>query len=598
MYKVTISTLSSGVQVLVPDALNDRIGKVIPDADDVTGGNDFIQYKYRYVEGIEDALVATFKKAGATKVKSFGKKQIFVYFDENVKVTAGVFEDAEFQKGDRVIVNFGTTKEPEVYLATIIQVSKKNKKVRVEFDDGHREVYPIDNKGSGIIGYCNHKRKIKKEIPIDKVDDMLDQDLWFSASLRNVNKPGFTLKAFQGKTPKSAKGLSVPNKIVKSEQPKVSVFDDIVKELQRIFTPALGTPKSKIIEGKDKGTPTPKQVELTWGDGIYIGLSDTTKYDLGSIWIECPNKNPVTKALLTFGKEVSSRTANVAINAGRLKADDFEQILKKLKSIKPMPVKTEQQPEVDVSQIKKVAKERLVDVQLNLLSKSQKEMYKLIKSSALPELQRIWYATEDTDLAFDFGRFQICQSDLDDSWYLVEVVGTGAKAGHKYYEETKSMNKAIKQAEELAKRVTASLTDLEIERIFTDNKDAVEQEVQKLNLDDLPYSYQEVDSRLNPTELTAITAPRYIFSIYNTKLAKVVVKKNMVGYDVQRVQHFYCSKNPSLPSAFTEALFSYAISIGCSSTFYSQYSGSYEEMYQQLLEDYSEGLLQVQVTYL
>lgn len=143
------------------------------------------------------------------------------------KTTAGLFENADFRKGDRVLVNYGTTKEPEVYIGTVAARSNTKKLVRIEFDDGHKEAYPVDNKGTGIIGYALKKfsRKRVREIPIDLVDDYLDQNRWFSSSLKDVNKPGFTLRNYKVKTVKqktdpTPKG-KVQNKVIPEAKPKV-----------------------------------------------------------------------------------------------------------------------------------------------------------------------------------------------------------------------------------------------------------------------------------------------------------------------------------------------------------------------------------------
>ena len=143
------------------------------------------------------------------------------------KTTAGLFENADFRKGDRVLVNYGTTKEPEVYIGTVAARSNTKKLVRIEFDDGHKEAYPVDNKGTGIIGYALKKfsRKRVREIPIDLVDDYLDQNRWFSSSLKDVNKPGFTLRNYKVKTVKqktdpTSKG-KVQNKVIPEAKPKV-----------------------------------------------------------------------------------------------------------------------------------------------------------------------------------------------------------------------------------------------------------------------------------------------------------------------------------------------------------------------------------------
>lgn len=167
------------------------------------------------------------------------------------QTTAGLFENADFRKGDRVLVNFGTIKEPEVYIATVIARSTSRKLVRVQFDDEHREAYPVDNKGVGIIGYALKKfsRKRIREIPIDLVDDYLDQDRWFSGSLKDVNKPGFTLRNYQVKTVKQKTDPTPKGKILNKKVPeaKPKVIDVPKQEVNMLkvanqdtfFKPAL-----------------------------------------------------------------------------------------------------------------------------------------------------------------------------------------------------------------------------------------------------------------------------------------------------------------------------------------------------------------------
>ena len=156
-----------------------------------------------------------------------GKILADLSIDVPEQATAGLFENADFRKGDRVLVNYGTIKEPEVYIGTVAARSTSKKLVRVEFDDGDKQAYPVDNKGTGIIGYALKKfsRRRTREIPIDLVDDYLDQDRWFSGSLKDVNKPGFTLRNYKVKTVKqktdpTQKG-KVQNKVIPEVKPKV-----------------------------------------------------------------------------------------------------------------------------------------------------------------------------------------------------------------------------------------------------------------------------------------------------------------------------------------------------------------------------------------
>ena len=64
----------------------------------------------------------------------------------------------KYKKGDRVVVNCGTKKEPEYYIGT---VKSAGAKVTVDFDDGDKDAYPA--KSPKLMGKGLKKKK-KSEI--------------------------------------------------------------------------------------------------------------------------------------------------------------------------------------------------------------------------------------------------------------------------------------------------------------------------------------------------------------------------------------------------------------------------------------------------
>lgn len=373
------------------------------------------------------------------------------------KTTAGLFENADFRKGDRVLVNYGTIKEPEVYIGTVIAHSNTKKLIRIEFDDGHKEAYPVDNKGTGIIGYALKKfsRSRKREIPIDLVDDYLDQNRWFSGSLKDVNKPGFTLRNY------------------------------VKKVVKQKVDP---TPKGKVVN-KVVEQPKPKVIDI---------------------------------------------------------------------------------PKQEINMLKVANQDEFFKPSMNLLSKSQKEMYELIKKEHLP-LLKVWYETEDTDFSFDFGAYSLEQSAIDGKWYTVTRVGKG----HKFGEETNSIKKAFKMLLELSTKVTASDSDIVYVQYNADEQ-------------------ADVFDTDTEVDLSIADTPTFLVSMYNTKMAQLIIQqlKGLRDDDYMKscVHHFYVSFSLDPTAAVSNALYNYAQRIMGS---YDPYFGTVDQVYNKLIKEYEEGTLTI-----
>lgn len=69
-------------------------------------------------------------------------------------------KSAGFSKRDRVVVNIGTEKKPEWYLATV--TSYRNKKVNVLLDNGVKDTVPDDKR---FIRRSDYTRKREERIP-------------------------------------------------------------------------------------------------------------------------------------------------------------------------------------------------------------------------------------------------------------------------------------------------------------------------------------------------------------------------------------------------------------------------------------------------
>lgn len=78
-----------------------------------------------------------------------------------------------YSKGDRVVVNINTTKEPEYYVASVTKISRANNLVYVLFDDGEKWQYKATSSKVGILGHALKSKKRKSEIKPRNLDKWL-----------------------------------------------------------------------------------------------------------------------------------------------------------------------------------------------------------------------------------------------------------------------------------------------------------------------------------------------------------------------------------------------------------------------------------------
>lgn len=90
----------------------------------------------------------------------------------NITVTAAIID--KYAKGDRVIVNVNTTKDPEYWPATITRKSVKNNTVWVEYDDGSYDIFKATNSKVGVLGHAIKKSKRNRAIPKEVIHEYLD----------------------------------------------------------------------------------------------------------------------------------------------------------------------------------------------------------------------------------------------------------------------------------------------------------------------------------------------------------------------------------------------------------------------------------------
>ena len=76
-----------------------------------------------------------------------------------------------FKRGDRLVVNYGTLRAPEYYVATV--VATRADKVKVKFDDETTGVYLAAIRKDGILGKAKTTRVRKTQIPTASLEDWL-----------------------------------------------------------------------------------------------------------------------------------------------------------------------------------------------------------------------------------------------------------------------------------------------------------------------------------------------------------------------------------------------------------------------------------------
>lgn len=171
---------------------------------------------------------------------------------KNVEVAAAI---DHFVKGDRIISNYGTQKEPEYYSGTVLMVSPKRVAVKVHYDDGETHMEPVDNTGLGVIGFMKGKAKFKRAIPVERVLQLVDQDRWHVPALKKLIKGQPT--AVNKVTPEIKRQQDVVEKIDKTlpkkSKPKTEQVgkEDFAKQMQTTFDMVRKAVGAPIPKGKD-----------------------------------------------------------------------------------------------------------------------------------------------------------------------------------------------------------------------------------------------------------------------------------------------------------------------------------------------------------
>lgn len=148
----------------------------------------------------------------------------------------------KFVKGDRVISNFGTQKEPEYYSGTVIMVSPKRVAVKVHYDDGEIHMEPIDGTGLGVIGFMKGKAKYKRAIPTERVLALIDQERWHVPAIKKLIKGQPTVE--NKVTPDIKRKHEIVEKIDNTLKNKTKAFEQVnaVNGVER------NTIKAKILD--------------------------------------------------------------------------------------------------------------------------------------------------------------------------------------------------------------------------------------------------------------------------------------------------------------------------------------------------------------
>jgi len=81
----------------------------------------------------------------------------------------------QYKKGDRVIANFNTSKDPEYYVGTVTGIRKGL--VYIVFDDGDKHSFKPTRSLVGLVGITKSKKKRKSEILSKDINKWLDIDI-------------------------------------------------------------------------------------------------------------------------------------------------------------------------------------------------------------------------------------------------------------------------------------------------------------------------------------------------------------------------------------------------------------------------------------
>lgn len=207
---------------------------------------------------------------------------------------AGAYEDAGFSKGDRVIVNFDTARDPSFYLGTVTKVSPKTKMVYVKFDDQDVGAFTPDNRLTGILGFQKGARRRSQELSLEQVGQALDTKRWVAKALTDALAaltPGSVApapkdKAAEVKAPRTAPanpqvGAKLSPKQVRAAIATEERLDQVVEdrlggaigpELKPVFD-TLNKIGVRVVKALDNaranGAPTAKEAALL---EQYIGL--------------------------------------------------------------------------------------------------------------------------------------------------------------------------------------------------------------------------------------------------------------------------------------------------------------------------------------
>ncbi|QJT70941.1 hypothetical protein GR7B_00143 [Vibrio phage vB_VcorM_GR7B] len=134
-----------------------------------------------------------------------------------------------YKKGDRVIVNINTAKNPEYYVATVTKKSPQQNLVYVLFDDGERWQYKATSSQVGILGHASKNKKRATAIKPANLNKWLKGHPDAPSTKKVVGKG--TIKRVdpkKAKVGKNKKAPVVPNKKVntKPQPPKTQIEKD------------------------------------------------------------------------------------------------------------------------------------------------------------------------------------------------------------------------------------------------------------------------------------------------------------------------------------------------------------------------------------
>ena len=215
---------------------------------------------------------------------------------------------ADYSKGDRVICNLGTTKNPKFFIGTVTM--NRQGLVHVILDNEEKVKFKPTSSMAGLIGIAKKTTKRKAEIPESDIDKWIDLGKSnkrenVKPKIENMNRSNITLKGF------------------KEDENYTNRFRYILSKLR---IPGLKTYDGEYIYSMSNGRFVKKLPTGQWTDPQYVILNKFNDLEVGV----CFNKTSDGAILISVGYSHPENKYINFIAQKRIELDDLDTGIRRL----------------------------------------------------------------------------------------------------------------------------------------------------------------------------------------------------------------------------------------------------------------------------